>query len=720
MNKILIIGGNGYIGTYLTMKLINFYNIYIVDKNPIIYNKNEKINYINTDFNLLDKEFYSQFESIILLAGQSSVSNSKNLDTVVNNNISNFSYLLNIINNEQKFIYASSSSVYGNTNENEVNENSLFNEPYNFYDFSKQTIDNLAKLSDKNYYALRFGTVNGFSPNFRNDLMINSMIYNAKKNGKIFVYNKDINRAILGINDLCNCIKLLLENNNKELKGVYNINSFNSTVNDISLKVSEKCNVEIEYIDNVNNIINYKLQTKSYNFKINSNKFEKNFNYKFSENIDSIIDGILDNWNNIENFENRINDVYKSYKELNTCLVCDNKTKLLISFGEQDLANNYSNNIYKKIKYPLELTYCNNCYHVQINSLVDPNILFKNYCYLSGTSNTLKTYFDYFSKYSLERLNIQKDNLKILDIACNDGSLLNSFEKINNNFKRVGVDPAENIFLKNNTTHDIYCNFFNQDIVNLFKEKYDKFDLIIAQNVFAHINYPNEFLKYCNELLSENGIIFIQTSQKNMISNNEFDTVYHEHISFFNTNSMNILCKKNNLILNKITSNEIHGTSYIFEIRKYKTDDNNLYEILNIEKNNGLYNNITYEKYKLKCLAYKNMFHNKLINYKLNNYKIIGFGSTAKSNTLLSFCNIDNSYIDWIIDENYLKQNLYTPNTNIIIKDINSLEFIDNNYIILVLAWNFYEEIKNKIKIKINNKIKIKLLNIYTLQEDEI
>lgn len=122
----------------------------------------------------LTDSFYREFEAVILLAGQGSVSNSKNMKSVLENNINNFAHLLSLLSSDQKFIYASSSSVYGKT-DTFADEGSRFGDPYNFYDLSKQMIDKLAFLSGKCYFGLRFGTVNGYSPNFRNDLMINSL-----------------------------------------------------------------------------------------------------------------------------------------------------------------------------------------------------------------------------------------------------------------------------------------------------------------------------------------------------------------------------------------------------------------------------------------------------------------------------------------------------------------------------------------------------------------
>jgi nucleoside-diphosphate-sugar epimerase/2-polyprenyl-3-methyl-5-hydroxy-6-metoxy-1,4-benzoquinol methylase len=753
--KILILGGEGYIGTrlidYIKDNINNQVKIVCVDSQDYSgsISKRKDVDYIYAKYQDLPNTFYNEFSDIILLAGQGSVSNSKNILNVIDNNVRNFAWLLEQIDINQKFIYASSSSVYGRTDNLEVDED--FNktngyEPYNYYDWSKQTIDQIAELSNKQFYSLRFGTVNGFSRNLRNDVMINSMCYNAKINGEIFVSNNSVNRPILGIDDLCKAIFRIIESGSIEKRGVFNLNSFNASVYEIAKNVSKICNVNCKELDTtrVNEIVNFKLQTKSYDFKIQSNKFEQMFNFTFKDTMETITTTLLENWNNIENFQNRLNDKFICYEIKDKCRVCGAKNTSLLDLETQPLANNYTRfhdtldynpyHINAEEKYPLHLYYCQECFHTQLNCVVHPDKLFKNYLYVSGTSQTLKNYFIDFALKTFtnyyNRLNIKDiSELKILDIACNDGSQLDAFKAFktkypNINIVSVGVDPAENIYNEissKKTEHDIYCEFFSQNTINKLKSKYGNFDIIIAQNVFAHINYPKDFLKFVKQIMDDKSILYIQTSQKNMILENQFDTVYHEHLSFFNTNSMYLLCQQNTLALNNVYESNIHGTSYIFEITKYIDIDSNTHSILQREKENGLYSKKTYDNYRLNCLKYRNDFTNKIINYKLEHKNIIAFGSTAKSMTVFNFCKLNNNFIDYMIDENPLKQNLYTPGSNIIVRDITMLKELQNDTVILITAWNFYTEIKNKIVDKLkeyNIEISVTLLNINSLEEE--
>jgi len=299
MNKILLIGGCGYIGSQLFNFLNKKYNIESVDLelfgNPGI--KNYKINYKD-----LTEDYLLQFSDIILLAGHSSVKMCEdNLIGCFKNNVEYFVNLLTKIQNHQKFIYASSSSVYGNVNRNIVNENCEEYVAGSFYDLSKAEIDYYAKIFDKvNYYGLRFGTVNGYSPNLRTDIMINAMSNSALKNNCIKVFNPMVRRPILWLNDLCRAIETIILQGEYSKRGVYNLASFNSTVDIIGRKTAEIFNnVELQITDTEPSKeeieLNKKLHSKVYDFAISSDKFITNFDFQFNGTINIIAEELKNN-----------------------------------------------------------------------------------------------------------------------------------------------------------------------------------------------------------------------------------------------------------------------------------------------------------------------------------------------------------------------------------------------------------------------------------------
>jgi nucleoside-diphosphate-sugar epimerase len=218
------------------------------------------------------------------------------------NNVQYFVELLSKISKNQKFIYASSSSVYGNVNRNIVTEECQEYVAGSFYDLSKAEIDYYAKLFDEvNYYGLRFGTVNGFSPNTRNDVMINAMVSSAIVNKEIKVFNPMIRRPILYINDLCRAVETIILEGNYSNRGLYNLASFNSTADIIGRKTSEvfddvKLSV-IEREPTPEENINKKLNSKVYDFAISSDKFISTFNFKFEGTIKDIATELKQNLN---------------------------------------------------------------------------------------------------------------------------------------------------------------------------------------------------------------------------------------------------------------------------------------------------------------------------------------------------------------------------------------------------------------------------------------
>jgi nucleoside-diphosphate-sugar epimerase len=285
MKKILLLGGNGYIGSLFKTTFDQIYNIECVDINWF-----SSLSAVVTDFNTLNEFFIKKFDVVILLAGHSSV---KMCDgepiSSFNNNVNNLLNLLSKLNDDQKFIYASSSSVYGHTDNKLVEENYATFIPNNYYDLSKQVADLYVSRTNKNYYGLRFGTVNGWSPNLRVDIMINSMVYSSLTDGHIKLYTKEILRPILGITDLAKAFASIIDKNDSK-PGIYNLASFNKTSGEIAKGVSEVLKVPvIEYDkDEIQKITQTTLQANAYNFGINTNKFEQEFNFTFEDTIKSI------------------------------------------------------------------------------------------------------------------------------------------------------------------------------------------------------------------------------------------------------------------------------------------------------------------------------------------------------------------------------------------------------------------------------------------------
>jgi len=379
--------------------------------------------------------------------------------------------------------------------------------------------------------------------------------------------------------------------------------------------------------------------------------------------------------------------------KIKKCLACGSVDLIpVLDLNDQPLANSYKKSKDEpEASYPLKINRCEHCYHVQLTHVVNPDLIYKNYLYVSGTTKTYVDYMDWYADFVCEQFNVFPQS--VLDIGCNDGSQLDKFKT--KGLKTFGVDPAENLFQLSSKNHNVTCGYFD--------EKYSQpVDIITIQNAFAHNPNPLELLKNCKKNLNIDGLIFIQTSQADMILNDEFDTIYHEHISFYNIKSMMFLCNRAGLNLIDVIKTPIHGTSYIFVISADTSAPANIKNLVEIETNAGLYDKETYTRYSKNCIDMVEKFREVVEEHRTNGYKIVGYGAPAKGNTFLNFAKVP---LDMIIDDNPMKQGLYTPGSSIGIVGSEVLKsFEEHDRILFVpLAWNFFKEIRERIIKQRNN-----------------
>jgi len=384
--------------------------------------------------------------------------------------------------------------------------------------------------------------------------------------------------------------------------------------------------------------------------------------------------------------QNAIKDTeQKSYTTLDRCVVCGGSNLVqFLDLAKQPLANNYHDGSGAGDSYQLGLNLCTDCYHTQLPVSVDPKAMFDHYLYVTGTSQTLRDYCDWFAEFVNARENIDHGN--ILDIACNDGTQLDSFRKLG--WKTFGVDPAKNLFEialeKGHMVRNAYWPI-----------SYPQMDVITAQNVCAHTPNPLEFLEGVKSSLAPNGTAYIQTSQSQMYQRNEFDTTYHEHISFFSANSMNTLAKRAGLVLTDIVITPIHGDSYVFVLKHPGAEiKNSVTETIRKEAKEGRQSPNFYHLFGNNARKIVEQLKDLVTRCQKEGTPVVGYGAAAKGMTVL---NANDIKLDWIVDDNELKQGLLTPGTNIPIKDRSSLD-IDKHIVVIPLAWNFFDEIKSNVE----------------------
>ena len=370
------------------------------------------------------------------------------------------------------------------------------------------------------------------------------------------------------------------------------------------------------------------------------------------------------------------------YKELTSCLCCENEDlRTVLDLGEQPLANNsLATKDAPEDKYPLKLNFCNQCTHLQLKHAVNPDLMFRQYLYVTGTGQTIRDYFDWFVTFTTSYVPV--NNMRVLDIACNDGTLLDFYKQAG--YDTYGIDPSENLYEISSKNHTVECDYLTEEHA---KQYPDYFSTVIAQNVMAHNSYPRDFLEIARDMVTEDGLIFIQNSQADMVKNNEFDTIYHEHLSFYSIESFRTMARAAGLKLIGVIRKPIHGNSHIFILSKSPHHEETKIG------NEILLNDKTIDQYAEKSYNVINTLKSELDKIKSDGYKIVGYGAAAKGNTLINASGIE---LEYIVDETPLKQGLFTPGARIPIVPPTELSKETGKICVVPLAWNFFEELKKK------------------------
>jgi SAM-dependent methyltransferase len=387
-----------------------------------------------------------------------------------------------------------------------------------------------------------------------------------------------------------------------------------------------------------------------------------------------------------------------AYVEMNRCLACGGgNLETYLDLGVQPLANSCVEVPVEQPAFPLGVRLCRDCWHSQLPVAVDPDLLFKRYLYVSGTTDTLRSYFAWFAGMVEERF-ARQGPLRVLDIASNDGSLLMQFKAKGHAVQ--GVDPAENL-REASARHGIptVVDYWSPRVLQQLGAHYD---VIVAMNVLAHVADPLGFLELCRRALRpggrvSGGRIYVQTSQALMLKNGEFDTIYHEHHSFFTVRSMLALAARAGLRVEAVRHVPVHGTSYLFELTAAEGGEDCApgdFEIERQEAAWGYYERPSYAAFGQRALRTRDRVRELVGWHRGAGYAVVGYGVAAKGMTFVNFAGLD---FDYLIDDNPLKVGLLTPGRNNPIHGPDRLESEERPGLFVVLAWNFYDEVLRRI-----------------------
>jgi dTDP-4-dehydrorhamnose reductase len=383
------------------------------------------------------------------------------------------------------------------------------------------------------------------------------------------------------------------------------------------------------------------------------------------------------------------------------CCGSESMTKYL-DLGVMPLANNleFTSKLAKdKERYPLQIMFCNDCGLSQLSVVINPSKMFSYYTYRSSINGGYVKHCNKMAQEVSSRYGLNEDSF-VIDIAGNDGALLKEFKSVFNP-KVLNIDPATNLTaIAEQSGVKSLAKFWGYDTCEEVVTNYGKADLITATNVFAHVDNIREFLLSAKATLSEKGVLLIEFPYLvDFIENKEYDTTYFEHLSYVAITPIQWLCNELGLELFDVEKQNIHGGTVRLSIShegSHKTTHNVVTYLLE-ESKNGYMKLDKYIQWSNDIAETIKDFSSKLLDLKLKGFSISGFGASAKGNTLLNSCNVNTDIMDYIADETPEKIGKFSPTTGIPI--VNKQLIIDKptDYIV-ILAWNFQEEIIKKLR----------------------
>ena len=367
----------------------------------------------------------------------------------------------------------------------------------------------------------------------------------------------------------------------------------------------------------------------------------------------------------------------------------------VLSFGETPLANAYlsTEDLDKpEIYAPLVLSACNKCKLVQLRDVVDPKVLFSRYLYVSGTSPVFVAHFAKYAESVVERFTLAPGSL-VVDFGSNDGTLLAQFK--NRGMRVVGVDPAQNL-AEEATKNGIPTvpKFFTPETSRDIATEHGKASIVTANNVFGHIEDVTGVIEAVKELLLPDGAYIFEVQYlKDLIEQNLFDNVYHEHQCYFHLTPLVPFFERHGLRIFDVEHVQTHGGS----IRVYVGWDDSPHQSSNRvhdmqEKEVALNAISTYRALGERIAAGRNKLQALLSDFRRRGKRIVGYGAPAKATTLCYAFGIDGKMLEYIVDDSPIKQGLYMPGTHILIKPSGIL-YSDKPDYCLILAWNFADSI---------------------------
>jgi hypothetical protein len=378
------------------------------------------------------------------------------------------------------------------------------------------------------------------------------------------------------------------------------------------------------------------------------------------------------------------------------CRACGSRElEQFLELGPTPLANAFVNEPNQpETVYPLDVHFCPRCSLVQLLDVVDPEVLFRNYIYVTGTSPTMRRHFAEYADAVTREARLTPGDL-VVEAASNDGTLLQCFRR--RGIRTLGVEPAQNIAgLARQQGIDTLPEFFDFETARALRRSYGPARAVLANNVLAHVDDPLDFLRGGAELVRPGGWMIVEVPYlAEMLERLEYDTIYHEHLCYFSVTALLFLFGRAGLTVRKVERVNVHGGSlrvYGQAPRGAAEHASEVVEWAEREDAAGLHSAGRYHQFSEAVQENRTHLRALLRSLTSNGKRLGAYGAPAKGNTLLNYCRIGTEMLEFTVDQNPLKVGLYTPGRHVPVLQPEALLERRPDYTLL-LAWNFTEEV---------------------------
>lgn len=388
-------------------------------------------------------------------------------------------------------------------------------------------------------------------------------------------------------------------------------------------------------------------------------------------------------------------------RTVTSCRVCGARSfEPIIALGAMPLANALIHPHeagQDEPRYPLDAVRCTACGLVQLSVVVPPEAMFRHYLYTTSSSRPMVDHFREYAKEIVDRF-VPAGGL-VIEIGSNDGALLRPLKK--RGVRAVGIEPAQNVAAVANAAGlETWSEFFSADVASRIVDRHGPADAVLANNVLAHIDDLGGILEGLEALLSKRGVFVAEVPYlRDLLEHVQYDTIYHEHLSYFAVNPLARLFDRGGLELIDVRRVRVHGGSLrVFAGRRGRHPRNDsVHRMISQEGQLGLATSAPYRRFAAAVLRSRETLCHLLVEARAANKSVAALGASAKGNTLLNYCGIDTTLVRWIADSTPSKQGLLAPGTHIPIRPEGSIAE-ERPDLTLLLAWNYAEAITRRFR----------------------